>query len=75
MKTIQQLLELAKNPYYKFTANEKAVLDDFLSQRLATDSKTSPEKSSSKSSEKTPVIVRNVVQKADTYPPETPDEL
>lgn len=68
MKTIQQLLELAKNPYYKFTNDEKAVLDDFLAQKQDTPSTTSQKTSSNKSSEKTPVRVRNVVQKTHPYP-------
>lgn len=70
MKTIQQLLDLSKNPYYKFTAQEKEVLDDFLSKKQDSPSKPSRKKDSSKSSEKTPVTVRNIVRKADTYPPE-----
>lgn len=70
MKTIQQLLTLSKNKFYKFTAQEKEVLDDFLSQKPASDSKSSQKTSSKKSSDKTPVTVRNVVHKADTYAPE-----
>lgn len=70
MKTIQQLLELSKNPFYKFTDSEQAVLDDFLSQKQASDSETSQQESSTESSQKTRAIVRNVVKKADTYPPE-----
>ena len=79
MKTIDQLLELAKNPYYKFTQTEQEVLDDFLSKKQEKDSKTSHETSSKKLSDKTPVIVKNIVKKADTYPPvaqeSSPDEL
>lgn len=70
MKTIQQLLDLSKNPFYKFTDAEQAVLDDFLSQKQELDSKESQKKSSTESSQKTRAIVRNVVKKADTYPPE-----
>lgn len=70
MKTIQQLLELSKNPYYKFTPDERMVLDDFLLQSQDTDSKKSQEKSSKKSSKRTHVTVRNVVKKVNTYPPE-----
>ena len=70
MKTIQQLLKLSENPFYKLTANEQAVLDDFLSEKSGSVSKKSQKKSSSESSKKTRVIVRNVVKKSDTYPPE-----
>lgn len=70
MKTIQQLLELSKNPYYKFTSEEQAVLDDFLLSRQAEDSQNSQKEKSSESSKKTRVTVRNIVKKADTYPPE-----
>lgn len=75
MKTIEQLLELAKNPYYKFTSDEQAVLDDFLEKKRAKDSQKSQEQSSNESSEKTPVIVRNIVPKVNTYPPEAPENL
>ena len=70
MKTIQQLLDLSKNPFYKFTDAEQAVLDDFLSQKQESDSKKSQKESSTESLQKTRAIVRNVVKKADTYPPE-----
>lgn len=70
MKTIQQLLDLSKNPFYRFTDAEQAVLDDFLSQKQESDSKKSQKESSTESSQKTRAIVRNVVKKADTYPPE-----
>ena len=70
MKTIDQLLQLSKNPFYKFTRDEQAVLDDFLSKKQESESKTSQKKSSTESSKKTRAIVRNVVKKADTYPPE-----
>ena len=70
MKTIQQLLDLAKNPYYQFTKDEQAVLDDFLSKKQDKDSETSQKSNSKQSSKKTPVTVRNIVKKADTYPPE-----
>ena len=71
MKTIEQLLELSKNPYYQFTADERKVLDDFLSKRQATDSQTSQTQPSDKSSKTTPVTVRNIVEKVNTYPPES----
>lgn len=70
MKTIEQLLQLSKNPFYKFTPDEQMVLNDFLSQKQDTGSQTLPKKDLKKSSKRTPVIVRNVVKKADTYPPE-----
>lgn len=71
MKTIQQLLELSKNPHYHFMPDEKRVLDDFLSKKQAKRSKRSQEKNSEESSEKTPVTVRNVVEKTDTYAPDS----
>lgn len=70
MKTIQQLLELVKNPYYVFTKDEQAVLDAFLLRQQDSASKKSRPTGSSKSSAKTRVTVRNIVHKADTYPPE-----
>lgn len=70
MKTIQQLLELSKNPYYVFLPDEQRVLDDFLSKQRELVSKTSAKKSSTESSPNTRVTVRNVVAKADTYPPD-----
>lgn len=72
MKTIEQLLQLSKNPYYTFTADERMVLDDFLSEKQDTPSGKYLKKSSKKSSEKTNVTVRNIVKKADTYAPESP---
>jgi len=70
MKTIEQLLHLSKNPYYTFTQDERAVLDDFLLKQREDHSQESPKKNSKGSSKKTPVRVRNVVEKADTFPPE-----
>lgn len=63
MKTVEQLLALSKNPYYKFTNDEKAVLDDFLSQRREKASKNNQKKNSPNSESNTPVRVRNVVDK------------
>ena len=63
MKTIEQLLELSKNPYYKFDPTEQALLDDFLSKKQDTGLQTSQQADSNKSSEKTRVTVRNVVRK------------
>lgn len=75
MKTIQQLLMLSKNKFYKFTSQEKEVLDDFLSQKQVGDSKSSQKTSSKKSSDKTHVTVRNIVPKVDTYAPEVIDSV
>lgn len=66
MKTIEQLLKLSQNKFYKFLPEEQEVLDDFLSKKQGKDSENSPEKNSEESSEKTPVTVRNVVEKTDT---------
>lgn len=63
MKTIEQLLDLSKNPYYTFTADEQAVLDDFLAMKRAKRLKSSREKSSKRSGNNTPVTVRNIVPK------------
>lgn len=71
MKTIAQLLELSKNKFYKFTAEEQAVLDGFLLKESESGSEKSQKKTSKKSSEKTRAIVRNVVTKVDTYLPDS----
>ncbi len=63
MKAIEQLLELSKNPYYQFTAEEKAVLDDFLEKRRADHSTSSTKTKETPSEKSTPVIVRNLVEK------------
>ena len=63
MKTIEQLLQLSKNQYYKFTNDEKAVLDDFLLARREKALKNSPKKNSTQSDSNTPVRVRNIVPK------------
>lgn len=63
MKTVSQLLELSKNPYYKFTNDEKAVLDDFLAKKQAKDSKNSQKPNSTNSDNNMPVRVRNIVPK------------
>jgi len=63
MKTIEQILELTKNPYYKFTPEEEVVLNDFLLRQQATDSTTSQKTDSGKLSQRTRVTVRNVVKK------------
>lgn len=63
MKTIEQLLALSKNPFYKFTNDEKAVLDDFLSKQKADHSTSSTKKKESSSEKNTPVRVRNIVDK------------
>ena len=63
MKTIEQLLALSDNPYYKFTQDEQAVLDDFLLKKREKDSQSKQKKSSETSENDTPVRVRNVVEK------------
>lgn len=63
MKTIEQLLELSKNPYYTFTNDEKAVLDDFLLKKQEKELKKSQKKNSKSSGKSTPVRVRNIVTK------------
>lgn len=68
MKTIEQLLKLSRNPYYKFTQTEQEVLDDFLSKNQDSDSQKSQKTNSTELSPKTRAIVRNVVKKTDTYP-------
>lgn len=70
MKTIEQLLELSRNPYYVFTDDERMVLNDFLLGQPVKESKSSQKTSSTKLSKKTNVIVRNIVKKTETYPPE-----
>ena len=66
MKTIEQLLKLSQNPFYKLLPEEQEVLDDFLLKKQEKDLENSQKKSSEKLSESTPVTVRNVVEKADT---------
>lgn len=73
MKTIEQLLELTKNPYYKFTQAEQAVLDDFLAKKADTDSAKSHTTSSTKLSKETPVRVRNIVEKTIPQPEDAPE--
>lgn len=63
MKTIEQLLELSKNPYYKFTNDEKAVLDDFLLRKQEKASRNSQRRKLKQSEKNTPVRVRNIVPK------------
>lgn len=63
MKTIEQLLQLSKNPYYRFTNDEKAILDDFLAQKREKDLKNSQKRNSTTSDDNTPVRVRNIVEK------------
>lgn len=70
MKTIEQLLFLSKNPYYKLTEGEKQVLEDFLSKKQESESKSSRKKNSKQLEKPTNVRVRNIVEKANTYPPE-----
>lgn len=63
MKTVEQLLQLSKNPYYKFTNDEKAVLDDFLETQKEEPSTNSVKKKKTHSGKNTPVRVRNIVGK------------
>ena len=63
MKSIEQLLELSKNPYYKFTNDEKVVLDDFLLKKQEKALKSKQKKNSKSSEKNTPVRVRNIVEK------------
>lgn len=70
MKTIEQLLKLSNNPYFKMSDEEKEVLEDFLSKQKGEEGQTSQQKNTSESSKKTRVTVRNVVQKAQTGLPE-----
>lgn len=63
MKTIEQLLELSSNPYYKFTNDEKAVLDDFLEKKREKESKRLQKKNSRSFGKNTPVRVLNIVDK------------
>jgi hypothetical protein len=79
MKTVEQLLELSKNPYYTFTNDEKAVLDDFLSNQKADHSTSSTKKKKSNSDKSTNVRVRNIVTKTmpktkKAFEPEDADE-
>lgn len=63
MKSIEQLLELSKNPYYKFQADEQAVLDDFLSKKREKELKKSQKMNSKTLEGNSPVTVRNIVPK------------
>lgn len=73
MKTIEQLLELSKNPYYKFTQDEQMVLDDFLSKKRAKDSETKQNPNSKPSDKSTDVRVRNIVPKVIPGVPDAPE--
>lgn len=74
MKSIEQLLQLSKNPYYKFTNDEKAVLDDFLSKKSEKDSKNSQNQNSNILEPSTRVRVRNIVDKTIDKPIEVNNE-
>lgn len=76
MKTIEQLLELSENPYYKFSQEEEQELNAFLLKKREEASKRSAQKNSKKSDSNTAVTaddlkthstnivkVRNVVKK------------
>ncbi len=73
MKTIEQLLELTKNPYYVLRPEEQAVLDDFLARKRAEHSTSSVKQKEKNSDESTPVIVRNIVQKTIPRVPLAPE--
>lgn len=73
MKTIEQLLQLSKNPYYRFTNDEKAILDDFLEKRREEVSTSSTKKKESNSGSSTPVRVRNIVTKTIPQPEDAPE--
>ena len=70
MKTIEQLLFLSKNPYYKLSYEEKQVLDDFLLKKQESQSESSPKKNSKKLEKPTNVRVRNIVEKTIPGPEE-----
>lgn len=74
MKTIEQLLFLSKNPYYKLRPEEQEVLDDFLLKKQEEESQTSQKKNSKKLSANTNVRVKNVVQKTNTESEEIENE-
>lgn len=74
MKTIEQLLELSKNPHFKLMPDEEQELHAFLSKKREEESKISPKKNSKKSTRKTNVRVKNVVQKTNTEPEEIENE-
>ena len=74
MKTIEQLLFLSKNPYYKLRPEEQEVLDDFLLKKQDEESQTSQKKNSKKLSANTNVRVKNVVQKTNTESEEIENE-
>lgn len=63
MKTIEQLLSLSKNPYYQFTPDEKAVLNDFLAKKREKASKSSQSQNSKSYEDSTHARVRNIVPK------------
>ena len=70
VKSPQTLLKLSKNPFYKLTAAQQEILDDFLSQTSVSGSTSSPKKNSRKRSKTSPatakaknVIVKNKLEK------------
>lgn len=75
MKTIQQLLELSKNPFYNFTKDEQDLLNDFLLKKRVAGLKKLQKTPSNKSSGKTRATVRNIVKTVDTYPPEDSESV
>lgn len=73
MKTIEQLLLLSKNPFYKFTPDEQVVLDDFLSKKREKDLKNKPSQNSKSSDKSSAVRVRNIVPKTIPSVPDAPE--
>lgn len=53
--------------------DEQRVLDAFLARQRDSRLPQSQEQNSNESSQRTPVTVRNVVEKVDTFPPDSRD--
>lgn len=63
MKTIAQLIDLSTNPYYKFTDEEQAALDAFLSQKSAPKTYQKDNGNDSEKNIPATVINKNIVKK------------
>ena len=63
MKSVEQLLQLSKNPHYTMTKEEQQVLNDFLSKKRDQAGKNSQKTSGKNLENDTNVRVRNVVPK------------
>lgn len=63
MKTVEQLIELSKNPYYQFSPAEQKLLNDFLAKN--SDTQTQAKKNGKDSEKNIPATVlnKNVVAK------------